>query len=127
MCMEKGAHMDGWRLKAGPGVPGWACDLAREAFGRELAPLAPHLARIAVILEAGGRKEGPGSKTLGARIDFRSGGRLVVEATGEDWDGLADQAAWESARSAEGELLRRWEIPEGRARPVGENPSALAT
>lgn len=87
-----------------------AAGKALEAFRKESAGLLPYLEGISVNLgeEAGpaGRKR----KSVRVRMDFRRGGRYLVEAQGEDWAGLIPEAAQKASKGAERELSHRWEF-----------------
>lgn len=97
------------RVKPGKGAEEVA-GKALEAFRMESEGLLPYLEGIAVNLGEEARPEGGKSKSIRVRVNFRRGGRYIVEAQGEDWAGLIPETARKVSRGAARELHQRWEL-----------------
>lgn len=83
---------------------------ALEAFKSESQGLLPYLEGISVHLGEEAGAAGRQDKSIRVRVDFRRGGRYLVEAQGEDWARLIPEAARRASRGAERELHHRWEM-----------------
>lgn len=80
----------------------------REALGGDGSPEAEVLA----VLDDGEAADGAGPRSLRIRVDFLSGGRLILEETEEGregWTRLIGRMASRLAKGLERELDRRWE------------------
>lgn len=98
-------------LKPAPGAEGVA-DEALQTFRAATKELDPYLEGIQVRLEEIRIPGGRDRKSIRVRVDFRSGGRYLVETEGEDWTGAVSAAARQAARGASQALRRRWEMAE---------------
>ena len=103
------------RVKTGTAAPEIGREAAealgaamREALGVDGSPEAEAL----VVLDEGESADGAGPKSMRMRVDFASGGRLILEETEEGregWTRLIGRMALRLAKGLERELDRRWE------------------
>lgn len=98
---------------------GVASETARQAADALAAALRLHrlsVSEVLVVLDAEPRTDAPGGSGAGkaatVRVDFLSGGRLILEdggRGGEDWGHIIPRIAARAAEGVRRELERRWE------------------
>ena len=94
---------------------GVASETGRQAADALAAALGLHqlaVSQLLVVLDDAAKGEAAGGKAATVRVDFLSGGRLIIEEGEEgreDWSHLIPRLADRTAKGVQRELERRWE------------------